>query len=65
MRVLMDPNYLSLLVMALAFNPRGIHLGGRDRPAWSTKQVPGLPRQHRETLSQKSINKQTNKQINK
>jgi hypothetical protein len=31
-----------------------------SRPAWST----GQPRQHRETLSQKIKNKQTNKQTN-
>jgi hypothetical protein len=35
-----------------------------SRPAWSTEWVPGQPRLHRETLSQKT-NKQTNKQKNK
>jgi hypothetical protein len=34
-----------------------------SRPAWSTERVPGQPRQHRETLSQKKY-KQTNKQTN-
>jgi hypothetical protein len=28
-----------------------------SRPAWSTKWVPGQPRLHRETLSQKTKNK--------
>ena len=32
-----------------------------SRQAWSTELVPGQPRLHRETLSQKQTNKQTKK----
>jgi hypothetical protein len=52
-------------VVAHTFNPstREGEAGGflSSRPAWSTKWVPGQPGLHRETLSQKNQNKQTNK----
>jgi hypothetical protein len=52
-------------VVAHAFNPstREAEAGGflSSRPAWSTKGVPGQPGLHRETLSLKQTNKQTNK----
>jgi hypothetical protein len=53
-------------VVAHAFNPSTREAeAGRflsSRPAWSTKWVPGQPGLYRETLSQKTQNKQTNKQ---
>jgi hypothetical protein len=53
-------------VVAHAFNPSTgeAEAGGflSSRPAWSTKWVPGQPGLHRETLSQKTKQKKTNKQ---
>ena len=59
----------SRAVVARAFNPSTweAEAGGflSSRPAWSTEWVPGQLGQHRETLSQKTKNKQTNKKQNR
>jgi hypothetical protein len=47
-------------VVTQSFNPstREVEAGGSlsSRPAWSTKQVPGQPGLHRETLCQNNSN---------
>ena len=47
-------------MVAHAFNPSTEEAKAEgalsSRPAWSTKQVPGQPRLHRETLSHKQTN---------
>jgi hypothetical protein len=69
----MRPNYLQAIknnrniwaVVAHAFNPSTweAEIGGflSLRPAWSTEWVPGQPRLHRETLSQKKKRKKKKK----
>ena len=62
-------NSYRLVVVAHTFNPstREAEAGGSlsSRPAWSTELVPGQPRLHRETLSQKPKKKKKKKKKRK